>query len=104
MDALSKMAKSSLMNGRTILKSYIMLHLSKALEEIHPAKEDLIIEQGDFTSVELKKAISGLNNFKAPGVGFSITAEALKYGGPALEEKLLTLTNFVMNNLTPLLQ
>ena len=70
----------------------------------HLREEDLDIEQGDFTSLELKDAIKSLNNYKAPVVDFSITAEALKYGGPDLEEKLLALTNCVKNNLTPPLQ
>ena len=45
-------------------------------QDIPPASQNLNIEEGNFTSSELKAAISRLNNYKAPGIDFSITAEA----------------------------
>ena len=68
---------------------------------IPPAENDLPIVTGDFTLEEIQKAIQTLNNYKAPGVDFSITAEAIKYGGEELTNKLLTLTNLVKHNKIP---
>ena len=68
---------------------------------IPPAEQDLIINEGDFTMEELNMAIKKLNNYKAPGIDCSITAEAIKHGGDPLKERLLKLVNIVKSGLTP---
>lgn len=72
--------------------------------EITPAENNLKIKQDDFSNKELRETIKSLNNYKTPGVDFSIIAEAIKHGGPALEVILLKLVNMVKSNLTPPLE
>ena len=69
--------------------------------QILPAENDLPIPTGDFTDDEMVKAIKSLNNHKAPGVDYGITAEAIKFGGVTLRSQLLSLCNKVKNNLIP---
>ena len=64
---------------------------------IPPAEEDLDIDVGDFSLDELEKAIKSLNNYKAPGFDYNITAEAIKHGGIELTLRLLKLCNIVKN-------
>ena len=52
--------------------------------EILPAEVDLYIKTGDFDCVEIDNAIKSLNNYKAPGFDYNITADAIKYGGNEL--------------------
>ena len=72
-----------------------------ATREIPPAEQDLEIKTGNFDCAELDIAIKGLNNYKAPGFDYNITAEAIKYGGDALKERLLKLVNIIKNQLKP---
>ena len=65
--------------------------------EIPPAEVDLDIKTGDFDRAELDEAIKKLNNYKAPGFDYNITAEAIKYGGEDLAERLLKLVNDIKN-------
>ena len=69
--------------------------------EIPPAEVDLEIKTGDFDRVEIDKAIKSLNNYKAPGFDYNITAEAIKYGGDELAERLLKLVNLTKNQQKP---
>ena len=63
--------------------------------EIPPADEDLEIKIGDFDCAEIDLAIKGLNNYKAPRFDYNITAEAIKYSGEALKERILKLVNII---------
>ena len=72
-----------------------------ATREIPPAEQDLEIKTGNFDCAELDIAIKGLNNYKAPGFDYNITAEAIKYGGDALKERLLKLVHIIKNQLKP---
>ena len=67
--------------------------------DIPPARENLNIPEGDFTMSEFKAAKRSLNDYKAPGIDYSITAEALKHGGDSLDNRLLALCNDVKNQL-----
>ena len=73
---------SSLLNAPPVTQS----------RDIPPADEDLPIDSGDFTLPEMNKAIDAFNNLnKAPGVDYSVTVEAIKYGGTDLTNQLLIL-------------
>ena len=48
--------------------------------EIPPAEADLGIKTNDFGRAEIDEVIKGLNNYKAPGFDYNITAEEIKYG------------------------
>ena len=50
---------------------------------------------------EYKAAKQSLNDYKAPGIDYSITAEALKHGGESLDDRLLALCNDVKKQLSP---
>ena len=57
--------------------------------EILPAEANLEIKTDNFDHAEIDKAIKGLNNYKAPGFGYNISAEAIKYRGDELTVRLL---------------
>ena len=57
--------------------------------EILPAEADLEIKTDNFDRAEIDKAIKGLNNYKAPGFDYNISAEAIKYRGDELAVRLL---------------
>ncbi|RXN17779.1 plexin-C1-like protein [Labeo rohita] len=67
---------------------------------IQPALEDLDINVGPITYQETYDAVQELKNGKAPGCDYSITPEALKYGGPAIIEILHQICNEVYNQET----
>ena len=69
--------------------------------EILPAEADLEIKKNYFDRAEIDKAIKGLNNYKAPGFDYNITAEAIKYSGDELAVRLLKLVNVIMNHSKP---
>ena len=48
--------------------------------EISRVEADLKIKTDDFNRVKTEKTIKGLKNYKAPGFGYNITAEAIQYG------------------------
>ena len=52
--------------------------------EISPAEADLKIKTDDFDREKIEKTIKGLKNYKAPGFGYNITAEAIQYDGDEL--------------------
>ena len=68
-------------------------------QEIAPAEVDLDIKTGDFGRAEIDRAIKSLNNYKAPGFDYNITAEAIEYGGNELTERLFKLVNLIKNRL-----
>ena len=77
---------SSLLNAPPVTQS----------RDIPPADEDLPIDSGDFTLSEMNKTIDAFKNLnKAPGVDYSVTVEAIKYGGTDLTNQLLILCNNV---------
>ena len=68
--------------------------------QIPPAEEvELAIKTGDFDRAEIDRAIKSLNNYKAPGFDYNITAEAIKSGGNELAERFLKLVNLIKNRL-----
>ena len=70
-------------------------------EPILPAQNDLPIETGDFSLEEINKAITSLNDNKAPGIDASVTAEAIKHGGVELTKQLLSLCNTIKRSNIP---
>ena len=52
--------------------------------EISPAEADLKTKTDDFDREKIEKTIKGLKNYKAPGFGYNITAEAIQYDGDEL--------------------
>ena len=51
----------------------------------------------DFDHAQIDKAIKSLNNYKAPGFDYNITAEAIKYRDNELAERLVKLVNLIKN-------
>ena len=58
---------------------------------------DLEIKTDDFDCAEIDQAIKGLNNYKAPGFDYNITAEAIKYDRDELAVRLLKLVSVIKN-------
>ena len=82
---------SSLLNASSI----------NSTREIPPAESDLGGKTRDSNHAEIEKAIKSLNNYKEPGFDYNITAEAIKYGGDELAERLLKLANLIKNRQKP---
>lgn len=54
-----------------------------------PMEIDLAIKTGDYTRTEGQVAIQNLKDSKAPGIHSVMWAEAMKYGGERLLDKLV---------------
>ena len=67
--------------------------------DIPPTEVDLPIKTGDYSRTEGEVAIQSLKDSKAPGIDSVMWAEAIKYSGQRLLDKLVTLLNLVKNNL-----
>ncbi|RXN37862.1 endonuclease-reverse transcriptase [Labeo rohita] len=80
----------------------LLNNVSSSIETgtIQPALEDLDINVGPITYQETYDAVHELKNGKAPGCDYSITPEALKYGGLAIIEILHQICNEVYNQET----
>ena len=63
--------------------------------KITTAQVDLEIRRDDFDRAQIEKSTKGLNNYKAPGFDYNITAEAIKYGRDELAVRLLKLVNVI---------
>ncbi|KAL0159315.1 hypothetical protein M9458_043040, partial [Cirrhinus mrigala] len=101
-----KRADGSRINNKNDLREEWKNHFCKLLNNvsssietgtIQPALEDLDIDVGPITYQETYDAVQELKNGKAPGCDYSITPEALKYGGPAIIEILHQICNEVYN-------
>ena len=52
-----------------------------ATREIPQSEADLQIKTDNFDCTEIGKAFKALNNCKAPGFDYKVTAETIKYNG-----------------------
>ena len=61
--------------------------------DISPASKDLPINTESITTDEVNKAIEQLKLGKAPGCDYSITPEAIKYGGDWMVQRMQEICN-----------
>ena len=71
---------------------------SLTTQTIEPAPEDLPINRGHITVDEVSEAVKQLKDGKAPGLGYAITSEALKYGGQWVINQLCNICNEIFEN------